>query len=105
MATRALTPVAQRRSRDNVSAKKAPGRLRDWREVLQSQDAEAIWHNLFVLVRSAKPKHERGCEQLTQELFLHLMTTGRLASYSEHQYSDSAIAADLVSILCETIDS
>jgi len=84
--------------------KKPPDAGVDWREVLQSQDAEAIWHNLFVLVREAKPDHERGCEQLTQELFLHLMATGRLPTYSEHQYSDSAIAAVLVSILCETID-
>ena len=101
MATRALTPVAQRRSRDNVSAKKALGRGRDWRQVLLSQDAEAIWHELSILVRTAIPDHLDGYEHLTQELFLHLLTTNRVSVYIEQNYSDSEITEDLVSILCE----
>ena len=100
MATRALTPVAQRRSRDNVSARKAPGRGRDWRQVLLSQDAEAIWHKLSTLVQAAMPDHEGGYEPLTQELFLHLLTTDRIGFYIEEKYSDSEITADLISILC-----
>ena len=100
MATRALTPVAQRRSRDNVSARKALGRGRDWRQVLLSQDAEAIWHKLSILVRTAIPDHTDGYEQLTQELFLHLLATDRVSFYIEGKYSDSEITADLISILC-----
>ena len=101
MATRALTPVAQRRSRDNVSARKALGRGRDWRQVLLSQDAEAIWHKLSILVRTAIPDHADGYEQLTQELFLQLLTTDRVSIYIEQKYSDSEITEDLVSILFE----
>ena len=101
MATRALTPVAQRRSRDNVSARQALGRGRDWRQVLLSQDAEAIWHELSILVRTAIPDHADGYEQLTQELFLHLLATDRASVYIEQNYSDSEIKEDLMSILCE----
>jgi hypothetical protein len=100
MATRALTPVAQRRSRDHVSARKDSGRGRDWRQTLLSQDAEAIWHKLFILVKSASPEHAAGYEQLTQDLFLHLLATDRVSFYIERDYSDSEIAADLISILC-----
>lgn len=101
MATRALTPVAQRPSHDNVSARKALGRECDWRQVLLSQDAEAIWHELSTFVRTAIPDHAVGYEQLTQELFLHLLTTDRVSVYIEQKYSDSEITEDLVSILCE----
>jgi hypothetical protein len=100
MATRALTPVAQRRGRDNVSARKALGRERDWRQVLLSQDAEAIWHKLSTLVRTTMPDHDGGFDPLTQELFLHLLATDRVSIYIDHGYSDSEITADLVSILC-----
>lgn len=100
MATRALTPVAQRHSRDNVSARRAPGRGRDWRQVLQSQDAEAIWQELSILVRSAA-SDQSGYEQVTQELFLRLLATDRLSFYLQHGYSDSDIREDLISILSE----
>jgi hypothetical protein len=95
MATRALTPDAQRRSRDDVSARKDSEPARDWREVLLSQDAEAIWHKLSILVRSAAPDHAAGYEQLTQDLFLELLATDRVRLYVEREYSDSEITADL----------
>ena len=99
MATRALTPVAQRRSRARVSAGEAPGHGRDWRQVLLSQDAEAIWHKLSIFVRAAAPEHPAGYEQLTQELFLHLLANDRVNFYLQHDYSDSQIRADLLSFL------
>lgn len=99
MATRALTPVAQRRSRASASARKTPGRERDWRQVLRSQDAEAIWHNLSILVRSAEPGDPASYDHRTQELFLHLLTADRISFYIEQDYSDSEIRAELLSIL------
>ena len=99
MATRALTPVAQRRSRASASAKRAPGRERDWRQVFRSQDAEAIWHNLSILVRSTTTGDPDGYDHRTQELFLHLLATDRISFYIEHDFSDSKIRADLLSIL------
>jgi hypothetical protein len=100
MATRALTPVAQRRSRDNVSPRQALGHERDWRQVLLSQDAEAIWRELSTLVRTTIPDREGGVDSLTQDLFLHLLATDRVRYYIDHRYSNSEITADLVSILC-----
>jgi hypothetical protein len=99
MATRALTPVAQRQGRDNVSAREAPGRGRDWRQVLLSQDAEAIWHELSLLVRSSAMNRKAGYEQVTQQLFLQLLATDRIRFYIERNYSDSDIRADLLSML------
>ena len=99
MATRALTPVAQRQSRANVSARKAPGHARNWRSVLQSQDAEAIWQQLSILVRTAATGHPAECDQITQELFLNLIATDRINHYLESGYSDSEIRADLLEAL------
>lgn len=105
MATRALTPFAQRQGRDNLSARKDSGRRRDWREVLLSQDAEAIWQELSILVRSTHLVHltepERGLEQITQELFLNLLTNDRFSFYLQQGYSDAEIRKDLTSILSE----
>ena len=101
MATRALTPFAQRQSSDNRSARKASGRGRSWRQVLQSQDAEAIWQELSILVRSLEPDQRIGYEQITQELFLRLLTTDRFSIYLQQGYSDSDIRKDLISILSE----
>lgn len=95
MATRALTPVAQRQSRASVSARKTPGHARDWRQVLQSQDAEAIWQQLSILVRTVAPGHPAECDQITQELFLNLIVTDRISHYLDNEYSDSEIIADL----------
>ncbi|HJZ67874.1 MAG TPA: hypothetical protein VKF81_07125 [Blastocatellia bacterium] len=99
MATRALTPVAQRRSRASVSARQAPGHRRDWRQVLLSQDAEAIRHKLSIFVRAAAGEDPAGYEQLTQELFLHLLAYDRFSFYLDEDYSDSDIRTDLLSIL------
>jgi hypothetical protein len=99
MATRALTPVAQRQSRANVSAKEAPGRERDWRQVFLSQDAQAIWHQLSVLVSTVVPGHSADHDLLTQELFLNLLATDRINYYIEHDYSDAEIRSDLIELL------
>jgi len=101
MATRALTPVAQRQSRDSASARKALGRVRDWRQVLLSQDAEAIWRQLSILVQSSGVEREGGYEQVTQQLFLQVLATDRLRFYIERNYSDQDIRKDLLSMLCE----
>ena len=64
----------------NVSARKTPGHARDWRQVLQSQDAEAIWQQLSIL---------------------NLIATDRISHYLENDYSDSEIRADLLEALGE----
>jgi hypothetical protein len=82
-----------------VSAKEAPGRERGWRNVLLSQDAEAIWYRLSILVRAAAPNHAAGYDHLTQELFLSLLTSNRIDFYLENEYSDEQIRADLIEML------
>jgi hypothetical protein len=101
MATRALTPVAQRQRRDHASARTAPGRARDWRQVFLSQDAEAIWQELYVLVRSVASGQSNAHEEVTQGLFLNLLVTDRISLYIAQDYSDSEIREDLMSLLRE----
>jgi hypothetical protein len=75
--------------------------VRDWRQVLLSQDAEAIWRQLSLLVRSSGMEREGGHEQVTQQLFLQVLATDRLRFYIEKNYSDQDITKDLLSMLCE----
>lgn len=69
MATKALTPVARRASLDYVSANQASGREQDWRQILTSQDASAIWRELSILFQSSLSVNQSRCDQLTQEVF------------------------------------
>ena len=97
MATKALTHVAQRASHGTV------GRLLDsepgWRNLLINGDAEAVWRKILFLVKSSGRDQRRNSEQLTQEIFLHLLSTDRLNLYLEHRFTDEEITADLLSFL------
>lgn len=95
MATKALTPVAPRASRDRMSAINAPGRGQDWRQLFTDQDAQAIWLNLFQLISSFIPDDPTRCEQLAQETFLYLIASGRLDHYVRAEFSNDEIEEDL----------
>lgn len=99
MATKALTAVAPRASRNYVSARKAPARGRDWREILIKQDAQAIWHKLSLLVRSAIREDPNNYDPITQDLFLFLISTDRFNMYVERDFSDEEIKLDIISLL------
>jgi hypothetical protein len=99
MATKALTPVARRASRDYVSARQAFGREQDWRQILASQNATLIWHNLSILARAVATEDQSECDNLTQELFLHLLAAGRFQEYVEKNYSNEEIESDLLAVL------
>ena len=99
MATKALTAVGQRASRNRVPAGVASRRGRDWREVFLSQDADAIWRKLYALVRSNIPESPPDQERITQELFLFLVSTGRVIIYLDQGYSNEDIRLDLISLL------
>jgi len=86
MATKALTAVGQRASRSRVSANIASRRGRDWREIFVSQDADALWRNLYALARSNIPDKPSDQELITQKLFPLLISTGRVNMYLEHGY-------------------
>jgi hypothetical protein len=99
MATKALTLVAQRASHDHVSARSASRRVRGWRELLTSQDASLIWHQLQIFVRSEYQDGKSDIDQLTQEVFLHLTSSGRLDLYVSEKYTEEEIRSDLLSLL------
>jgi hypothetical protein len=99
MVTKALTAFARRANRNHISASKIPGLVRDWREVLISQDTYAIWHSLFDLAQSSTPDEASSHDFMTQELFLFLVATGRKDIYLERGYSNEEIQHDLLSLL------
>lgn len=98
MATKALTHVAQRASLDHVSITRAPKHVRGWRELLTSEDADAIWHRLSELVRSTLPESQYDISTVAQQLFLHLLTSDRLSLYIDRNYSDEQIKEDLIAL-------
>lgn len=93
MATRALTFVVRRASRDQVSPLKSG---RSWRAIFADQDADEIWRSLSDLTKKADSTRS---DQTTQELFLHLLATERFNFYMEQNYSDEEIQQDLLSLL------
>jgi hypothetical protein len=99
MATKALTAVVPRASRNHVSARKASAHGRDWREILIKQDAQAIWHKLSALVRSAIRESQNDYDSITQDLFLLLISTDRFNMYVERGFSDEEIKLDIISLL------
>ncbi len=98
MATKALTYVAQRASLDHVLVKRPLKHVRGWRELLTSEDADAIWHRLSELVRSTLPESQYDIEIIAQQVFLHLLTSDRLSLYNDRDYSDEQIKEDLVAL-------
>ena len=99
MATKALTAVAPRASRNHVSARKASAHASDWRDILIKQDAQAIWRKLSLLVRSALREDANNYDSITQDIFLFLISTDRLSMYIERDFSSEEIKLDLISLI------
>jgi hypothetical protein len=92
MATRALTFVVRRASQDQMPLKSDRG----WRAIFADEDADEIWRSLSDLTQKASSAHS---DYRTQELFLRLLATRRIAFYAEQNYSDEEIHRDLLSLL------
>ena len=99
MATNALTHGDQRASRDIAHRSQASNVERGWRELFVNQDAEAIWQNIYTLITSVAPNPDSDYERITQELFLHILTTERIHLYVEQGCSDDEIRDDLLLLL------
>lgn len=99
MATKALTPVAQRASLRLLPNKQAAGHERDWRELLLEDDSEAIWSRISNLVKAERPAGEQANHLITQDLFLYLLATQRLNVYIDRKYSEEEITLDILSLL------
>ena len=97
MVTNALTHGAQRASRDIVHRGQTSRTERGWRELFVDQDAEAVRQRIYTLIRPADS--DSDYEQVAQDLFLRLLTSGRVHVYIEQGFSDDEIRDDLLSLL------
>jgi hypothetical protein len=98
MATKALTYVAQRPSRDAVSTAPRTEHGRGWRKLLLEEDARAIWTRIAGMTDRPGIEHP---EQKAQEVFLHLLSTGRFAAFIERGCSDEAINQEILACITE----
>lgn len=99
MATKGLTPVARRASRDFFSRRNLVGQEPDLRELLVREDARAVWDRIHLLIRSLEPTAH--LDQTTQDVFVCLLATDRIGAYLREDYSEDEIVLDLLSILAE----
>ena len=67
----------------------------NWRQVLRSQDADSIWQKIHTLVQTSRFKGSDPVEK-TQDIFLELLVTGRLYTYLDEGWLDSAINRDIL---------
>ena len=95
MATNVLTTVASRARRPIAPASKPRPPARDWRELIHRQEADAIWHELSSLVEAALPGGDSEHDAVTQEIFLELVSTGRISDYIQQDYSGEEIYRDI----------
>lgn len=99
MASKALTLGARRPVFDQSSAKKAPGREIDWYSLLLKQDAEAIHKQIAEIVRTITHGNKINPDQLTQDLFLHLLSSERFRFYLDNEFTDDQIRNDILSLI------
>jgi hypothetical protein len=98
MATRALTAMARRKSSVGKPIRQVEGPRRNWRQLLNSQDANAIWQKIFTLVQSSA-YHRADPAQQTQDIFIELLVKGRLRLYRKEHWLDSAIDSEILRML------
>ena len=99
MATKGLTPVARRASRDFLSGPNFVGQEPDLRELLVREDARAVWGRIQILIRALDPTAH--LDQATQDVFVCLLATDRIGAYLREDYSEDEIVLDLLSILSD----
>ena len=102
MATKGLTPVARRASRDFISGPNLVGQEPDLRELLVREDARAVWDRIHLLIRSLEPTAH--LDQATQDVFVSLLATDRIDTYLREKYTEDEIVLDLLSLFPEDID-
>jgi hypothetical protein len=73
--------------------KKASTPRRNWRQTFASQDASAIWHHLFDTASAVVGTHRAA--EVTQDLFLELLASGRMELYGAERWLDDDIDRDI----------
>jgi hypothetical protein len=104
MATKAPDVVARCVS----SSFKTPphnGRAENLRVLFISEDADAIWNEIYAFIQSAKPLSCNDHETIAQDLFLQLLSLQKFEKFFTKDYSDEEICRDLLSHLQESLQS
>ena len=99
MATKALTYVAPRAGREKVSPQTPQEHERGWREILIKEDADAIWLKISHLARTRHAKQRVIPDQIIQEAFLCLLSSGRFNAYVELGFSDEEINEEVLACI------
>jgi hypothetical protein len=94
MATDALRVVAQV---VNSTLQTPPhiGRERDLRAIFYSEDADALWNEIYRFVQSSGISFTDNCETITQDLFLHLLTLKNNDSFAGCHYTNQELRLEL----------
>ena len=88
----ALNRIAYCFGRDSAPACDLP-------ELMVREDAGAVWRRVFELVRMMAPGNTAHIEQLTQEVFLWLLSTRVFESFIGEGLTDEEMVARLLSIV------
>ena len=94
MATEAPRVVAQVVS-STLQSPPHIGKGRDLRTVLISEDANAIWNEVDSFIQSTKPLPTGDRETITQDLFLHLLSSQKFADFLSEGGTDEEIQHEL----------
>ena len=94
MATDAPTVVSQFVS-STLQTPPHTGKGRDLRSVWISEDANAIWNEIASFIRSTKPLPTDDHENITQDLFLHLLSSQKFAGFLSEGGTDEEIQHEL----------
>ena len=99
MATKALTAVASRARRPIAPARRIPSHSIDWRDLLIRQDVEALWDRLSALVRLVLPDSTSEHDAITQEIFLHLLTSEKFQNSRQRKTSGKEIYQEIQALI------
>jgi hypothetical protein len=98
MATEALTYVARSASFDLGTVMQVSVEGQSWQALLENNDAEEIWRRISALVSTVFSSPE-DVDQITQDIFLHMLSTGRFSLYVDRCFSDEEVRLDMLSVM------
>jgi hypothetical protein len=79
------------------------GKGRDLRAVFFSEDAEALWNEIYLFVQTIGISFSSNRETITQDLFLHLLSLQKSDRFSARSYSNEELRLELLVCLQELV--
>jgi hypothetical protein len=79
------------------------GKGRDLRGVFFSEDAEALWSEIYRFVQAIGVSFSGNCETITQDLFLHLLSIQNSDRFSATSYTNEELRLELLVRLQELV--